>query len=112
MNKLKRVLLSLGGGLLIIPLILGLLLAVKIFSPTHIPPWFTWLFVWPLPLLRFLCRITPLSVTTGRVLVVGLLGAYLFLSFLTYLSLTVLSRFLKRKVRVPALPPPPAPFAG
>ena len=106
---MKRVLLSLGVGLLIIPMLLGLLLIVKIFSPTTYPSAFLWLLVWPLPLLRLLCPITYLEVTGGRVLVVGLLGDYLFLSFLTYLSLTVLGRLLKRKGRV-SLPPPSALF--
>lgn len=107
---MKRILISLALGLLVVPLTLGLLLAVKIFSPTDYPPAFLWLFLWPLPLLRLLCRITYVKVTAANVLVTGLLGDYLFLSFLTYLCLTVRGRFLKRKVRVSPQPPPPAPF--
>jgi hypothetical protein len=89
---MKRVLLSLAFGLLLIPLMLGLLLAVKIFSPTDYPPAFLWLFVWPLPLLRLLCRIVYFEITAGKVFVVGLLGDYLFLSFVVYLCLTVRGR--------------------
>jgi hypothetical protein len=91
-------------------MVLGLLLAVKIFSPTYYPPAFLWLFVWPLPIFRLLCRITCLKVTAANVLISGLLGDYLILSFLTYLCLTVRGRFLKRKVRMSPLPPPPTPF--
>jgi hypothetical protein len=107
---MKRVFVSLGAGLLLIPIILGLLLIVKIFWPTDIPPAFLWLFMWPLPLLRLLCRITDLKVTAGNVLVVGLLGDYLLFSFLAYLSLAVRGRLLKRRVRASPLPPPPSPF--
>ncbi|HEY2974704.1 MAG TPA: hypothetical protein VGJ48_19475 [Pyrinomonadaceae bacterium] len=106
---MKRVLISLAAGLLLIPFMLALLLSVKIFSPTNYPPAFLWLFLWPLPLLRLLCRITNLNVTAGSVLVVGLLGDYLLLSFLAYLCLTVRARLLKRK-RLSSLPPPPVPF--
>ncbi len=107
---MTRVLISLGAGLFLIPLMLGLLLAVKIFSPTEYPPAFLWLFVWPLPLLRLLSRITDLKVTAGNVFVVGLLGDYLLLSFLAYLCLTVRGKLVKRRVPASPPPPPPAPF--
>ena len=107
---MKRILISLVAGLLIIPMMLGLLLIVKIFSPNDYPPAFLWLFLWPLPLLRLLSRITSLKVTSGNVMLCGLLGDYLFLSFLAYLSFTVRGRFLKRRVRVWPPPPPSTPF--
>jgi hypothetical protein len=107
---MKRVLISLIVGLLIIPLLLVSLLTVKIVSANEIPTAFVWIFLWPLPLLRLLCRITYLKVTAGNVFLSGLLGDYLILSFLTYLCLTVRGRFLKRKVRGSPLPPLPAPF--
>gem|GEM_PF-6901496 len=108
---MKRVLISLGLGLLIIPTLLGLLLVVKIVSPADYPPAFMWLFIWPLPLLRALCRITYVEVTAGRVMLLGLFGDYLFLSLLAYLSLAIRGRFLKRKGRVSPPPLPPAPFS-
>src|SRR5580765_6813692 len=105
---MKRVLIALAAGLLLIPLMLGLLLAVKIFSPTDYPPAFLWLFLWPLPLLRLLGRITNLNVTAGKVLVVGLLGDYLLLCFLAYSCLTVRARLSLRRMRLASLPPPPS----
>lgn len=110
-SAMKRVLISLGLGLLIIPTLLGLLLVVKIVSPADYPPAFMWLFIWPLPLLRALCRITYVEVTAGRVMLLGLFGDYLFLSLLAYLSLAIRGRFLKRKGRVSPPPLPPAPFS-
>jgi hypothetical protein len=109
---MKRVFISLAAGLLIIPLLFGLLLAVKLFSPTNYPPAFLWLFLWPLPFLRLLCRMTNLTVTAGRVLVVGLFGDYLLLSFLAYLSFAVRARRLERKRRSSSVAPPPVPFTG
>jgi hypothetical protein len=105
---MKRALISLGVGLLLIPLMLGLLLAVKILSPNGYPIPF-WPFLWPLPLLRLLSGIVYFEITAVKVLVVGLLGDYLLVSFFAYLCLTIRGRFLKRKKRVSSQPPPPPP---
>src|SRR5882672_12068941 len=106
---MKRILISLALGWLIIPLMLGLLFAVKLFSPNDYPSAFLWLLMWPLPILRLLCRITSLEVTTARVLVVSGVGDYLFLSFLAYLLLALRCRFLKRRVHMLPPAPPPEP---
>ena len=106
---MKRVLISLGLGLLFIPVVLGLLVAVKIFSPGY-PRTFLWLFVWPLPFLRVLCRIVYFEITAVKVLAIGVLGDYLLMSLFAYLCLTVRGRLFKRKKRLSSLPPPPAPF--
>ena len=97
---MKRVLISLAFGLLLIPLLLGLLLVIKIFSPTHYPAWFLWLFLWPLPLLRLLCSIIYFNITAVKVMIVGLVGDYLLMSFFAYLCLTVRGRLLKQKMRL------------
>ena len=105
---MKRILISLSAGLLIVPLLMLVLLAVKIFSPNTYPPAFLWIFLWSYPLLR---RIPYLALTGWRILLFGLVGDYLIFSFLIYLCLNVGGRLLQRKVRQTPLPPPPQPFA-
>lgn len=103
-QRRKRVLISFGVGLLIIPLMMALLLTIKIISPNTYPTWFFWIFLWTYPLL---CRIPNLKVTGGNIILFGLLGDYLISSFLTYLCLSVRSRLSRRRT---PLPPPPAVF--
>ena len=108
---MKRVLISLGLGFLIIPLAFAALLTWKLFWPGgSYPASLLWVLIWPLPLLRLLCRVTSLEVTGPRVFLFAVVGDYLFLSFLFYLALSVRGWFLQRKVKLAPLPPPPAPF--
>src|SRR5258708_5841576 len=101
---MKRVLISLAFGLLIIPLLMLALLIIKIISPTAYPMWIMWLFIWPY---YVICWTLHVCVTAGKTMLVALVGHYLLFSFLIYICLSALGRLFKRRVRHA---PPPAPL--
>src|SRR5215831_142243 len=101
---MKRVLASLVLGLIIAPMFFGPLLIAKIINPNEYDG-FLWMVIWPLPLMSRLPWFTP---SAGRVLLAGIFGDYLLLSFLAHCCLTVGSRLRKRRVQTP--PPLPIQF--
>jgi hypothetical protein len=92
---MKRVFISLGLGLIVLPLmVMAVLFTWKLFWPTTHPSWLMWLMMWSYPLL---CRISPKNVTAAKILISGLVGDYLLVSFLIYSGLRLRGRFLRRK---------------
>jgi hypothetical protein len=94
---MKRVLVSLALGLIIIPAFLMLLLIAKIINTHDYPTALLWIVIWPLPIMNCNPWFVP---SAGRVLLVGTIGDYLFLSLLSYCTLTAGSRLRKRRVRL------------
>jgi hypothetical protein len=105
---MRRILISLALGLFLVPLILGWLFILKLFTPTAYPSTFMWLFIWSD---RVLVHVPLLKVTTASVLTVSLLGDYLIFSFLIYLGLALRGRFRQRHRRAASPPSIPAPFS-